>query len=425
MSAVYDISEAYVVRHAQLNPLAATAEGVKGHDAEMTDFSPDAEAERAEHARAGLRALAAAPTESEADRVAAEVMADRLQVTVDLYELGEHFRDLNVLSSPMQHIREGFDLMPRETVEDWETITARMSLVAEGLSSIQVRYDEGIAQGLVAARRQVVGCVRQAEVLSGTDPAGTRPYFLKLADRLEASGLGTSSLHADLTARAERATAAFASFARYLTQEYSPHAAERDPVGAERYGVAARVFNGTELDLQETYDWGWDELHRIEHAMGEVAERILPGQSLESVFELLETDPKRAIEGEENLLAWLQDLMDRTIAELDGVHFDIPEPVQRGPGDDRAAGWRGGDVLHGSVGGLLPSGSHLVPDARPHPLPALGRGLDLLPRGCPRPSPAGRAGALPRGAAQPVPAHARVGVRPRRRLGAVRGAAHG
>ena len=40
----------------------------------------------------------------------------------------------------------------------------------------------------------------------------------------------------------------------------------------------ARVFNGTELDLLETYAWGWDELHRIEHAMGSVGDRILSGQ---------------------------------------------------------------------------------------------------------------------------------------------------
>src|SRR4051794_37618467 len=70
LSAVYDISETFVVRHAELNPIAATLEGVKGHDAEMTDFSPDAETERAEHARAGLRALAAATPENDADRVA-------------------------------------------------------------------------------------------------------------------------------------------------------------------------------------------------------------------------------------------------------------------------------------------------------------------------------------------------------------------
>ena len=51
------------------------------------------------------------------------------------------------------------------------------------------------------------------------------------------------------------------------------------------------------------------------------------------------------------------------------------------------------------------------------PLPALGRGVDLLPRGRPRPSPADRAGALPRRHAQPLPAHARGYVGPRARAG--------
>ena len=35
------------------------------------------------------------------------------------------------------------------------------------------------------------------------------------------------------------------------------------------------------------------------------------------------------IEGEDDLRRWLQELMDSTIAELDGTHFDIPEPVKR------------------------------------------------------------------------------------------------
>ena len=83
-----------------------------------------------------------------------------------------------------------------------------------------------------------------------------------------------------------------------------------DAIGADRYAGWAEAFTGTKLDLRETYAWGWDELHRIEDQMGKVAERILPGASVEAVIEFLETDPARAIEGEDNLRRWLQDLMD-------------------------------------------------------------------------------------------------------------------
>ncbi len=327
--AVDEIADHYVVRHASLDPIAATMEGITGHDTEMTDYSPDAAEQRAEHDRATLRALAGAGPTGERGRIAVEMMRDRLQVNVDLYELGEHLRDLNILGSPVQNIRQVFDQMPTDSEHDWETVAARVGLVPEALSSLQAAYDEGIAQGLVAARRQVVGCVQQAEVWSGTGGSDSRPFFQALVDRFDASGVGSPALRATLEERAERAIAAYASFARYLIEEYSPHASERDPVGAERYAVWARVYNGTELDLEETYAWGWDELHRIEHAMRSVGERILPDSSLGEVIELLESDPARSIEGEDALRGWLQNLMDQTIAELNGVHFDIPGPVQR------------------------------------------------------------------------------------------------
>ncbi|HEX6311028.1 MAG TPA: DUF885 domain-containing protein, partial [Acidimicrobiia bacterium] len=154
------------------------------------------------------------------------------------------------------------------------------------------------------------------------------PFFLSLVEAFDASDVHEPALRRMLEDRARRATEAYASIARFLVEEYAPRATERDAVGADRYAMRARAFTGMELDLAETYAWGWEELHRINHAMGEVAERILPGEAVDAVIEHLDTAPERAIEGEDALRAWLQDLMDRTVAELDGTHFDIPEPVK-------------------------------------------------------------------------------------------------
>ena len=46
-------------------------------------------------------------------------------------------------------------------------------------------------------------------------------------------------------------------------------------------------------------------------------------------MELLDADPARRISGRENFRAWMQDLAERTIGELHGVHFEIPEPARR------------------------------------------------------------------------------------------------
>ena len=328
MSEIYDLSDRFVEHFAALDPVAATLEGLAGHDDEMTDFSPDGYEERYEHARTTLRALARAAITDDRDRIAADVLREDLETTIELYDAGEHLRTLNIIASPVQYVRMCFDMMPTESEDDWDVVAARLGLVRAGLSSFQASLTEGVHQGLVAARRQAVECMRQAETWAGVD-GQTRPVFLALVDRFDESGIENQALRDTLDDRARRATEAYASLARFLADEYGPYAAQRDAVGAERYGVLARVFNGMQLDLGEAYAWGWDELHRIEHAMGEVAERILPGEPLDAVIAHLETDPNRAIEGVEEFRAWLQDLLDTTIAELDGVHFDIPDPVKR------------------------------------------------------------------------------------------------
>jgi uncharacterized protein (DUF885 family) len=328
MSEIYDLSDRYVDRFAALDPVAATLEGLAGHDDEMTDFSPDGFEERNEHDRATLRALAAAAPEGERDRIAADVLREALETSIELYDAGEHLRELNVIASPVQAVRMVFDMMPTETQADWEVIAGRMGLVPEGLASYEASLTEGVRQGLVAARRQAVECMRQAETWSGLDGT-TRPFFATFVDRFDESGIDNPALRDALVERSGKAIEAYASLGRFFADEYAPHAAERDPVGAERYGRLARVFNGMELDLAEAYEWGWDELHRIERAMGQVSERILPGESLDAVIDHLETDPARAIEGVDEFRQWLQNLLDTTVAELDGVHFDIPDPVKR------------------------------------------------------------------------------------------------
>ncbi len=328
MPTVRELADAYVERFAALDPISATFAGIGGHDAEMTDYGVEAAQERADHDGAVLAQLGRAPQSEDRDRVAAEVMIEELSLGLELYEAGEHLRDLNNIASPVQAIRQVFDLMPTETESDWDTIVARMALVPFSLTSFRDTLAEGTRRGLVAARRQAVGCATQAETWGGV--AGDEPpFFLGLVDTYDQGGIENRALRATLEDRAKRATEAYAALARYLADEYSAQAAERDAVGAERYGRRARAFTGTELDLTETYAWGWEELHRIEHAMGEVAERILPGEGVDAVIEHLDSSPERSIEGADALRAWLQDLMDRTVAELDDTHFDIPTPVQR------------------------------------------------------------------------------------------------
>jgi uncharacterized protein (DUF885 family) len=319
VSEVFDIASDYCDKLGALDPCSATYAGIAGHDDEMTDYSPEGAAGRIDLVRTTLAALAGANDASDDDRIAKNVMTERLSLELEQYDAGERLRDVRVIGSPIQSARQCFDLMQLDTDDDWEVAAVRMTRVPDSLASIEAALREGVATGTVAARRQALACAEQAATWGGeTDQT---PFFRALAaQRPDDTTLAKS---------AEIATAGYARLAAYLRDEYAPAADPRDPVGRDRYALFARDFNGIELDLDETYAWGWEELHRIEDSMRRVAERIIPGASIDEVIEHLDADDSRAVEGVEEFRTWNQELIDQTISDLNGTHFDIAPPLQR------------------------------------------------------------------------------------------------
>ena len=327
-SPIYAIADRYVDDFAALNPIAATGLGVPGHETEMTDHSPAGIERRHALDTATAAALRDEQPATKRDRMARDVMLERFDLATELHDARAHLRDLNILHSPTQGIRSVFDLMPRATAVDWTNIATRMRLVPEALEGVRATLDEGIAEGLTSAARQVRGVTQQCEVWSGQredQPA----FFQTLLDAYDEAAIGDAALRTELVEGAQIAGDAYALHARYLQDDYLPRAEPLDPVGRERYQLHARAFNGIELDLDETYAWGWEELWRIQEQMRETAERINPGASVAEAIDLLNNDDAGAIEGEEPFRQWMQDLQDGTIAQFDGVHFDIAEPIKK------------------------------------------------------------------------------------------------
>ena len=252
MSQIYDIANDYVERYAALNPLSATSIGVPGYDDKMSDFSPQGADANADLNRQTVAALNAAAVENERDRIARDAMLDDLQTSLDSHDAGEHLRSLRVLGSAFQGIRMTFDLMPRDTEEDWRNIAARMALVPQGLESYRRSLREGARQSRTSSRRQAAGCAEQAQVWTGE--TGSPSFFHGLLDAFDASDVASDALRRDLTTGADAAAAAYADMGRFLTDEYMNDAVEQDGVGEERYALSSRAFNGTDMDFTETYN---------------------------------------------------------------------------------------------------------------------------------------------------------------------------
>src|SRR5207249_1932264 len=191
---------------------------------------------------------------------------------LDLFEAGEHFRDLNNIASPLQNIRQVFDQMPRSTEEEWSNIAARLQLVPQAIAGYRRTLSEGVQRGTPAARRQALEGARQAEVWSEA-----AAFFAGLPARFDAAEAGPETLRADLGRGVHLAREAYAEISRWLRGDYAPKATEREACGEERYQLLSRLFLGATLDLPDTYRWGWAELHRVVGEMEATAERISPG----------------------------------------------------------------------------------------------------------------------------------------------------
>ncbi|HVC22792.1 MAG TPA: DUF885 domain-containing protein [Candidatus Dormibacteraeota bacterium] len=323
MTKVDEIAHDYLRRNSDLDPTSASARGFLGHDAELTDYSPQGAGARGELARSTLRQVEALTPETDADRLAAAVMRDRLQVEVDVYDSGDWKRELSVFG-PMVTASRVFDLMARDQDHDWELIALRMDKVSRCMAGIQETLELGAGQNLVADRHQAVISASRARRWAGSDTEVG--FFRGLAAQYQGQ---SEQLRSRLRGAAEIADRAYLNFSDFLEESYIERTPEQDGCGPELYQLHCRLYNGIEIDTLQTYQWGWEELGRIQKEMAQTAERILPGASMVQVTRILDEDPARAIEGEANFRAWNQAFLDETMAALNHLHFDIPEPVQR------------------------------------------------------------------------------------------------
>ena len=154
MSEINELSNAYVAAYARLSPMMATFLGVPGEQNELDDLSPQGLAQGNELVLSTLRALAAAASTGADDDIAREVLVERLEVERDLYDSGWAHANLNVIASPLQHVRLVFDLMPTDTDDDVAVLARRMTAVPDGPGRVPAEP--------AAGRRRRARCRRPA-----------------------------------------------------------------------------------------------------------------------------------------------------------------------------------------------------------------------------------------------------------------------
>ncbi|MDN5789860.1 MAG: DUF885 domain-containing protein [Micrococcales bacterium] len=318
------IADRYFDAMIDLSPIAATTLGVPGRDADLDDLSPAGLADHSTLRRDTLAELAAASPTDEVDAVTIAAMSEQLHLAEEHYTAGLDEMSLNVIASPLQRLRDIFDLMPTDTDPQWHTFAVRMSKIPSAMGQYQRALLAARGRGLAAPRRQVTACAQQSR-----DLAAEGGYFARLVAEASRGGAPLDGrVQADLADAAQAASAAYSEMADWLERELLPHAPASDACGRERYALESRYFLGAAVDLEETYTWGQHEVASVHAQMTTIAESLEPGADVARGVEILDAAEKYQLHGTDALRAWMQERADEAIRDLSGVHFDIPEPVR-------------------------------------------------------------------------------------------------
>lgn len=320
------VADAYVDDLIALDPITGTYLGVAESSGKLPDFSPAGRQAAAALATATLAALDEAERrpggDSEEERRCARLLRERLTAELAVHDADEDLRAVSNIHSPAHSVREVFTVTPTGTEEEWAAVAERLRAVPATLEGYRQSLELGLERKLYGGPRPTATFVGQLTEWAGGE--GRPGWFETFAAD------GPEALRAELDAAAAGASAAVAALRDWMRDVYAPTVeGQPDTVGRERYQRWSRYFNGTDLDLDEAYAYGWSEYHRLLGEMRTEAEKVLPGAA--TPWEALKhLDEHGAhIEGVDEVRDWLQSVMDEAIEALDGTHFELAERVRR------------------------------------------------------------------------------------------------
>jgi uncharacterized protein (DUF885 family) len=320
-SAIDELSNAWVVKLAELSPSFATYTGIPGGEGKLDDNSPAAAVHYYELQKDLLKKLEALEPVDKIDEVSKAALAANLKLGIELHESGLWKRDVSVIASPAQNIRDIFDLTPVGTIADWENVAKRMRAVEGAVDGYIETLRLGIAEKDTPAIRQVNWVVNDLNGITGENG-----FFTEFAKKAQIDL--PESLKSELGNAGEVATAAYAKLQNFLRDELAPVANPTDAIGRERYALLSEQFVGAKLDLEETLQWGIEELARVKAEQEAVANEILPGATVAEAIAFMDGDASRKLHSTDELQKWMQRLSDEAIEKLGATHFDIPEKLR-------------------------------------------------------------------------------------------------
>ncbi|MCL2483091.1 MAG: DUF885 domain-containing protein, partial [Propionibacteriaceae bacterium] len=319
------LADKHFVAEVKLSPITMTYLGLHTGQDSYDDFSPAGCDAHHALAAATLAQLDTTPVTDDTDRVTASALRERLTLAVEEHQVGADLMDIANIDSGLHSIREVYDLMPTATEDDWKTIARRLSAVPSAIAGWLEAQMAGIEHGIKPALRQVDALIAQCEGWARRGGSLDQLLAQARADCPELS----SRTRDRLVEGVAIAQAGYATAIEALTEDIRELATDQDAVGETRYALASREFLGTELDFEQSYRWGLEQVEALEERQTEICAKLRPGLSVADTKKALDHDPAYILDGPDAMKQWMQARAEAAIEAVNGPHFDIPEPARR------------------------------------------------------------------------------------------------
>ena len=291
---IFNIADDFLKKINDLNPLEASEEGFSAYDDQIGDLSPLRHDNTAILAKDTIKQLNNHLPKDFNEKLCSDVLGDYCKDLVDEYDSLDYLRGISFIDNPLDLIHVSTLNIDFSSKRARENLAIKIAKIPESLNS----YKETL---LFAKNKKALPRNRQiARMIGNCDIYAAEPLFQNSV-----------------------APSAFLDFKKFLESKIINSTIERDAVGIEYYKRSAQRHLGKEIDVYETFLWGFEEVRTLLREADTVAAKITPGEGYLAAVNFLESDPEYTLHTPGELKSFLKMLIVEALDDLDGKHFDI------------------------------------------------------------------------------------------------------
>lgn len=309
-SEIFRLSDEYSDKLLHDDYIGATWSNINTYDSMWNDYSYVDTDPFVKTAKKYYKAISEAEPIDRYDEIAKKVILSGIEDY--LSDIGDPWHYINwgsVFSDP-DSIYSVFKQMPKETKGDILNIVKRLEKIPSAITEWVSAMHDVEELGYVNSKWRVGFVI---DVISNIV---SKELFLNIATEIDPNNKRLAKAAKD----------AHTSYIMLLwwMRAYSDRAPEAYHVGEERYVRLVKDQTGLSINPREVYEWGLQELDRINAEMWKVGKQINPkAKKLTDFADTLNNDPRYKIKGREEFKEFLESIIDTAIKGLHGSVFDI------------------------------------------------------------------------------------------------------